>query len=135
MFFDPALQSQREKEQLHKWIIELESKLNQKQTLELEVERMKGAIEVMRHMTEEGDTEAQNKKKFLEEKLKDKEEELDVLDRTNQNLIVKEKLANDELQEARKKLIHVCLLPYLLLFYNFIWHSLHPPVCRYGAME
>ncbi|KAI5675645.1 hypothetical protein M9H77_06595 [Catharanthus roseus] len=101
-----AEEQKREKEQLHKRIIELESKLNQKQTLELEVERMKGAIEVMRHMTEEGDTEAQNKKKFLEEKLKDKEEELDVLDRTNQNLIVKEKLANDELQEARKKLIH-----------------------------
>ncbi|KAI5675633.1 hypothetical protein M9H77_06583 [Catharanthus roseus] len=70
------------------------------------VKRMKGAIEVMRHMTEEGDAEAQNKKKFLEEKLKDEEEELDVLDRMNQNLIVKEKLANDELQEARKKLIH-----------------------------
>ncbi|KAI5667423.1 hypothetical protein M9H77_17276 [Catharanthus roseus] len=102
-----AEEQKREKEQLHTQIIEIESKLNQNQTLELEIERMKGAIEVMRHMTEEGDMKAQNKKKFLEEELKDKEDELDVLDRTNQNLIVKEKLANDELQEARKELM-VC---------------------------
>ncbi|KAL3506824.1 hypothetical protein ACH5RR_032206 [Cinchona calisaya] len=101
-----AEDQKRQKEELHKRIIELESKLDQKQALELEIERMKGAIEVMRHMGEDGDREAEKKKMSIEEELKEKEEDLEALENLNQALIIKERKSNDELQEARKELIH-----------------------------
>lgn len=100
---------QKEKEQLHSRIIELETKLNQKQALELEIERMKGALEVMRHMNEEGDIEALNKKNSIEEKLKDSVEELDHLESMTQTLVIAERNTNDEVQGARKELISVSL--------------------------
>lgn len=104
-----ALPLQKEKEQLHSRIIELETKLNQKQALELEIERMKGALEVMRHMNEEGDIEALNKKNSIEEKLKDSVEELDHLESMTQTLVIAERNTNDEVQGARKELISVSL--------------------------
>ncbi|KAK6142139.1 hypothetical protein DH2020_006950 [Rehmannia glutinosa] len=99
---------QRQKELLHKKIIELEVNLDQKQVLELQIQRMRGAIEVMKHMTtdEEGDMEDKKKLESIEEELKDKEEELDGLESVNQALIIKERMTNDELQEARKQLIN-----------------------------
>ena len=98
---------QREKEELHKLIIDLEAKLDQKQKLELEIERLKGTAEVMKHMGEEGDKEAENNMNSIELELKEKEEELDALEAINQALIVKERKTNDEVQEARKELINV----------------------------
>ncbi|KAL8479062.1 hypothetical protein ACS0TY_030820 [Phlomoides rotata] len=80
-----------QKELAHKKIIELEAKLDQKQALELQIERMRGAVEVMKHMTDEGD----------------KEEEFEGLESLNQNLIIKERMTNDEVQEARKQLFIV----------------------------
>lgn len=100
-----AEEQKKEKEQLHARIIELETKLNQKQALELEIERMKGALEVMRHMNEEGDMEALNKKNSIEKELKDKEEELDHLGNMTESLIIMERNTNDEVQGARKELI------------------------------
>ncbi|KAL5580761.1 hypothetical protein UlMin_013203 [Ulmus minor] len=101
-----AEEQQREKEKLHKKIIELEKQLDSKQALELEIERMRGALGIMKHMGEEGD--ADNKKKMdeIEEALKDKEEDLEAMEALNQALIVKERRSNDELQEARKRLIN-----------------------------
>ncbi|KAK6142174.1 hypothetical protein DH2020_005229 [Rehmannia glutinosa] len=104
-----AEEQKRQKELLHKKIIELEVNLDQKQVLELQIQRMRGAIEVMKHMTtdEEGDMEDKKKLESIEEELKDKEEELDGLESVNQALIIKERMTNDELQEARKQLINV----------------------------
>lgn len=96
---------QRQKENLHKKIIELEAKLDQKQALELEIERMKGATEVMKHMAEEGDVEDKKKLDSIEEELRDKEEELEGLESLNSSLIVMQRKANEEVQEARKQLI------------------------------
>ncbi|KAI3772331.1 hypothetical protein L6452_03513 [Arctium lappa] len=99
-----AEDQKREKEKLHHRIIELQKNLDDKQRLELEINQMKGAIEVRKHMTDE-DVEAKKKLESLEEDLKDKEEELESLEELNQALIIKERLSNDELQEARKELI------------------------------
>lgn len=101
-----AEDQKRQKEQLHKRIIELEKKLDAKQALELEIERMRGAVQVMKHMKEYGDPDAQKKMEGIERDLKEKEEELDNLEELNQMLIVKEQKSNDELQEARKELIN-----------------------------
>ncbi|GKC23776.1 factor of DNA methylation 4-like protein [Tanacetum coccineum] len=66
----------REKEKLHHRIIELQKKIEEKQRLELEIEQMKGAIEVMKHMTDE-DLEAKKRMDLIKQDLKDKEEELE----------------------------------------------------------
>ncbi|MCD7457546.1 hypothetical protein HAX54_035385, partial [Datura stramonium] len=96
----------REKEQLHNRIIELEAKLDQKQALQLQIERLRGSLEVMRHMNVEGDLEAKKKLESIQEEIKESEEELESLESLNQALIIKERLTNDEVQEARKELIN-----------------------------
>ncbi|KAM7522187.1 hypothetical protein LguiA_012089 [Lonicera macranthoides] len=101
-----AEDQKRQKESLHQRIIDLEKKLDDKQRLELEIERMRGAIEVMKHMSEDGDMEAKKKIESIQEELEEKEEDLEDLEQTNQALIVKERKSNDELQEARKELIN-----------------------------
>ncbi|KAJ8559528.1 hypothetical protein K7X08_003586 [Anisodus acutangulus] len=96
----------RVKEQLHKRIIELEANLDQKQALQLQIERLRGSMEVMRHMNEEGDLEAKKKLDSIQEEIKESEEELESLETLNQTLIIKERHTNDEVQEARKELIN-----------------------------
>ncbi|KAI7756820.1 hypothetical protein M8C21_007501 [Ambrosia artemisiifolia] len=99
-----AVDQKREKEKLHQKIIELEKQLDEKQRLELEIKQMKGAVEVMKHMTEE-DLEAKSKLESLQIDLQEKEEELEDLEQLNQALVVKERKTNDELVDARKELI------------------------------
>ncbi|KAI3737789.1 hypothetical protein L2E82_27801 [Cichorium intybus] len=93
----------REKEKHHQKIIELQRKIDEKQRLELEIKQMEGAMEVMKHVTHE-DVDAKNKFESIEKDLKEKEE-LENLEELNQPLIIKERLSNDELQDARKELI------------------------------
>ncbi|CAI9297946.1 unnamed protein product [Lactuca saligna] len=94
----------REKEKLHQKIIDLQKKLDDKQRFELEIKQMEGAMEVMKHMTHE-DVEAKKKFESIKEDLKEKEEEYEGLEELSQALIIKERLSNDELQDARKELI------------------------------
>jgi len=82
---------------------------------------MRGALQVMKHMDEDGDMEAKKKMDAIAEDLKLKEEELDHMEELNQTLIVKERKTNDELQEARKELITVCHptpTSFLVYFFN-----------------
>ncbi|KAB1225961.1 hypothetical protein CJ030_MR1G006671 [Morella rubra] len=60
-FLTLAAEQKREKENLHRKIIELEKKLEAKQALELEVEGMRGALQVMKHMGDDGDMEVKTK--------------------------------------------------------------------------
>ncbi|KAF2311832.1 hypothetical protein GH714_026958 [Hevea brasiliensis] len=90
----------RQKEKLHKKIFELEKMLDAKQALELEIERLKGSLKIREHMGED-----KKKMDAINEELKEKEEELDALETLNQTLIVKERMNNDEVQDARKELI------------------------------
>ncbi|CAL9134857.1 unnamed protein product [Musa textilis] len=96
----------REKETALKKILQLEKQLDQKQKLELEIQQLKGQLQIMKHM--EGDEDATVKKKIdeMSEQLKEKIEEMEDLEALNQTLVVKERMSNDELQEARKALIH-----------------------------
>ncbi|KAK6234866.1 hypothetical protein SCA6_010203 [Theobroma cacao] len=106
-----AEEQKRETEKLHREIIELEKQLDAKQALELEIQRMKGALQVMQHMEGDGEPEMKTKMEAIEEELKEKEEELDDLDELNQALIVKERKTNDELEGARKEIINASIGP------------------------
>ncbi|KAF8030890.1 hypothetical protein BT93_D0168 [Corymbia citriodora subsp. variegata] len=97
-FMRLAEDQKREKEKLHKKIIELERELDDKHSLELETERMRGALQVMKHMEDDEDLDLKQKMNEIEESLKEKEEQ-------SQVLLVQERKTNDELQDARKELI------------------------------
>ncbi|XP_022155126.1 factor of DNA methylation 4-like [Momordica charantia] len=101
-----AGEQKKEKEKLHKKILELEQKLDAKQALELEIERLKGSLEVMKHMNEDDD-DAKREMDQIQQDLDEKEEEFEYYQNINQNLIIKERRTNDEVQEARKELINV----------------------------
>lgn len=101
-----AEDQERQKENLHKRIIQLEKQLDTKQALELEIEGLKGKLNVMKHMGDDGDKEVLKKMESLLAVLREKEGELDDLEALNQTLIVKERKSNDELQDARKELIN-----------------------------
>lgn len=84
---------------------------------------MKGKLEVMKHMTGrdiEEDIVAKKKMESIQKELKEKEEELEDLEALNQALIIKERLTNDELVEARKELISVSS------FLSCYFYYLHP---------
>lgn len=85
--------------------MEFQKKLDLKQALELEIERLTGAKNVTEQMGDDQDV----KKKLdeIEEILNEKKEELEDLDAMNQALVVKEQRANVELTDARKELIDV----------------------------
>ncbi|KAK3232145.1 hypothetical protein Dsin_004026 [Dipteronia sinensis] len=112
----------REKEKLHDKILQLERQLDAKHNLELEIQTLKGTFNVMKHMGDgdDGDAEVLEKMDTILKDLREKEGELEDLDALNQTLVVKERKSNDELQEARKELVNVstfefhnlkCLLP------------------------
>ncbi|KAF6137791.1 hypothetical protein GIB67_040499, partial [Kingdonia uniflora] len=95
-----------EKEELHKKIVQLEKKLDAKQALELEIERLKGSLSVMKLMGGDEDAETNKNIEAMAKELKEKENEFKNLETLNQALIIKERRSNDELQEARKELIN-----------------------------
>ncbi|KAG5515291.1 hypothetical protein RHGRI_036362 [Rhododendron griersonianum] len=101
-----AEDQKREKENLHARILELQKKIDARQALELEVERMRGAIQVIGHMGEDGDLELKKKKDALQQDLAEKEQDLEDLESLSQALIIKERKSNDEIQQARKELIN-----------------------------
>ncbi|KAL3031846.1 hypothetical protein AAZX31_02G050600 [Glycine max] len=97
---------ERQKEQLHAKIIQLQKQLDKKQELELEIQQLKGTLNVLKHMEDDEDAEVLKKVDTLQKDLRDKEQSLeDLVDALNQALIVKERESNDKLQEARKALV------------------------------
>ncbi|TVU46269.1 hypothetical protein EJB05_05794 [Eragrostis curvula] len=85
-------------------IKELERTLASKHKLELEIEQLRGKLEVMKHMGTEEDTNLKEIEK-MRESLQEKDDELEAIDSLNQTLIVKERRTNDELADAKKDLI------------------------------
>ncbi|KAJ3691203.1 hypothetical protein LUZ61_020367 [Rhynchospora tenuis] len=99
-------QQKREKEENLKRIVQLQKELDAKQQVELEIEKLKGQIEVMHHMGGgKDDSTVKEKIEKLKEELKDKQEEMEVSEDLYRGLVAKERMANDEVQEARKELI------------------------------
>lgn len=95
-------------------ILQLERQLDAKQKLELQIEQLKGNLQVLQHMENE-DIDSKQKIDDMKEDLETKIEELDYIQTLNQNLIIKERMSNDELQEARKELIMVLHLYFLIM--------------------
>lgn len=73
----------------------------------MEIEEIKGKLQVMKHLGDEDDAAIQKKMEEMNDELKEKFEEMNDMEYTNQVLITKERESNDELQEARKQLIAV----------------------------
>ncbi|KAG8471492.1 hypothetical protein CXB51_036162 [Gossypium anomalum] len=103
--FKLAEEHKRDKEKLHREIIKLEKQLDTRQGLELEIQRLRGALLVMEYMNGDGDADTKKRMDVIQDELKEKEEELEDLEDLNQALIIKERKSNDELQDARKELI------------------------------
>ncbi|KAF6137790.1 hypothetical protein GIB67_040498 [Kingdonia uniflora] len=98
-------QHKREKEEHHKRIIQLEKERDAKQALELEVQQLKGILQVRKYMVCGDDLGAQEKMNKMSEELAEKEEELEYMINMSNDLMVKQYMSNIELQEARKTLI------------------------------
>ncbi|KAE8656930.1 putative Aquaporin NIP1.1 [Hibiscus syriacus] len=94
----------REKEEALKKILQLEKQIDAKQKLEMEIEDLRGKLQVMKHLRQH-DAATQEKMKEMANELRDKEDDMKDLESTNQVLITKERPSNDELQDARKVLI------------------------------
>ena len=97
----------------------LEKQLDAKQAVQLEIEQLRGKVNVMKHMGDEGDLEVLNQVDLLLKALREKEGDLESLEDLNQSLIVQERKSNDELQDARKEMVNVSSLTLL----NFIRHG------------
>lgn len=94
--------------------------MDAKQALQLEIEQLRGNLNVMRHIRYEGDEEVLNKVELLLKALREKESELGDLETINQTLVVQERQRNDELQDARKELVNVsCLTWFTYMGTNF----------------
>ena len=106
---------QREKQAALNEIIKLEQKLDAKQKLELEIKQLQGKLEVIKLMLGEEDSESKRKIDELSAELQDKYDEMDAVEALHHTLLMKERISNDELQDARKKLIDVRQLIYCAL--------------------
>ncbi|CAD6265922.1 unnamed protein product [Miscanthus lutarioriparius] len=100
-----ASEIEREKQAALEKILKLQQHLDAKQKLELEIQTMKGKLEVMKHMPGEQDSESKKKMDELTEELKEKVAESEEMEALNKALVIKERKSNDELQHARKELI------------------------------
>ncbi|XP_049934256.1 protein INVOLVED IN DE NOVO 2-like [Nymphaea colorata] len=92
----------REKEEAHWKVLDMQKTLEDKQNLEVEIKRLKGKKQMMEYM--EGD-DVRDQMQSMRTLLEEKETELDDLDQLSTTLLAKERIANDELQEARKEMI------------------------------
>lgn len=97
---------QKEKEAALSKILMLEEQLDKKQKLELDIEQLRGKLEVVKHMGGEG-VDVKKRSEELTKELEERITAMEDLDDLNQTLIIKERMTNDELQDARKELIKV----------------------------
>ena len=80
-----------------------------KEKLEMEIQELKGKLNVMKHLEDQDDAAVKKTMEEYNKELEQKMDDLSSVEELNQTLIVKERQSNDELQEARKTLIQVCL--------------------------
>ncbi|KAL0724435.1 hypothetical protein Bca4012_039034 [Brassica carinata] len=95
----------RKKEETLEKIRQLEKELNDKQKLQMEIQELKGKLQVMKHGEDEDDEEVKKKMQKMNEELEEKCSELQDLEDTNSALMIKERQSNDEILEARQELI------------------------------
>jgi hypothetical protein len=104
--------------------------LDAKLKLEMEIEKIKGKLQVIKHLGDDNDEAVQKKMEDMNGELQQKVDDLNYMEYMNHVLISKERESNDELQGARKKLIEVCFpLLYTCLSICMclcIWVNMHP---------
>ncbi|KAK9747825.1 hypothetical protein RND81_02G016700 [Saponaria officinalis] len=98
-------QQKKEKEEALQKILQLEKELDARQKLELEIEDLKGKLEVIKHLGDSDTAPIQLKITEMTEELNRKIEDLSHIESVNQALVVKQRQSNDELLPARSKLI------------------------------
>ncbi|XP_023535767.1 factor of DNA methylation 1-like [Cucurbita pepo subsp. pepo] len=98
-------EQKREKEEALSKILQLEKQLDAKQKLEMEIQELKGKLQVMKHLEDQDDVGVQQKMKEMDDDLNQKVEDLNDLHELYRTLVAKERESNDELQDARKELI------------------------------
>ncbi|CAH2069429.1 unnamed protein product [Thlaspi arvense] len=95
----------KEKEKLHKKIMEMEAKLNETQELELEIENLKRNTNVKKYMVgSDGDAEYMEKMALAKTQMELEARET-ALHEKMMALSQKERVTNDEYQDARKEMI------------------------------
>lgn len=82
-------------------------KLANKHKLECEIEHLEASIEIMKQVKDGSNSDHIKRIEDLQNVLKDKNEEMESLQDMNQQLMNKERRANDELQDARKAAIQI----------------------------
>ncbi|XP_059441528.1 factor of DNA methylation 1-like [Corylus avellana] len=98
-------EQKREKEEALNKILQLEKQLDAKLKLEMEIEEIKGKLQVIKHLGDDDDEAVRKKMEDMNDELQQKVDDLNDMEYTNLVLIAKERESNDELQGARKKLI------------------------------
>uniref|UniRef100_A0A453RXW0 Factor of DNA methylation 1-5/IDN2 domain-containing protein n=1 Tax=Aegilops tauschii subsp. strangulata TaxID=200361 RepID=A0A453RXW0_AEGTS len=94
----------KEKEAALNKILLLEKQLDEKHQLELDIQQLRGKLEVVKHMEGEG-VDVKKRTEELNKDLQDRIDAMEDLEELNQALIIKERMTNDELQDAKKELI------------------------------
>lgn len=129
MIFNSIL-FQAQKEDLDRRVLQLQTQLDAKQAVQLEIEQLRGNLNVVKHMVgDDGDLEVLRKVEDIHKSLREKEGEYEDLQALNQALIIKERKSNDELQEARKELVTVSLPAKLSIYLCHIIKSEVMHVC------
>jgi len=98
---------QRETKTILDDFLRLNTQLEMKQKLELEIKHLSGKLQVMELKPGDEDPESRVKIDKLKEELNEKIEELKDAESWNQVLISRESKISDELREAREALINV----------------------------
>jgi len=98
---------QRETKTMLDDFLRLNTQLEMKQKLELEIKHLSGKLQVMELKPGDEDPESRVKIDKLKEELNEKIEELKDAESWNQVLISRESKISDELREAREPLINV----------------------------
>ena len=86
---------QKEKEDALNKILQLERQVDEKQKLELDIEQLKGKLEVVKHI--EGEGVVKKCSEELTSELNERIEEMEHLEDLNQTLVVKARMASDEI--------------------------------------
>ncbi|CAD6266180.1 unnamed protein product [Miscanthus lutarioriparius] len=94
LFWAPKLK-QEEKEVAVNRILQFERQVYEKQKLELDIEQLKGKLEVVKHI--EGEGVVKKCSEELTSELNERIEEMEHLEDLNQTLVVKARMASDEI--------------------------------------
>ncbi|MCI33607.1 XH/XS domain protein, partial [Trifolium medium] len=79
-------QQKREKEEALNKILQLEKQLDAKQKLEMEIEELRGKLQVMKHLGDQDDAAIKKKMEEMTAELTDKIESLEDMESMNQTL-------------------------------------------------